>query len=84
MRDANDLRDIMLVSGVKSCAGVPQKACAGAPEKTCAGTEEKFPRRMPLRMPALPGDEMSGQEMGTEASRLDKSGESEESETNDN
>jgi hypothetical protein len=76
MRDSNDLREIMLVSGVKTCAGTE--------EKTCAGTEEKFPRMMPLRMPALPGDDMSGQEMRTEASRLDKPDESEESETNDN
>ena len=75
MRDANDLREIMLVSGVKSGQGTE--------EKTCAGTAAKFPRRMPLRMPALPGDEISCQEMETEASRLDKSCESEDSETND-
>jgi hypothetical protein len=84
MRDANDLREIMLVSGVKAGQGVPVRACAGVPGKTCAGTAAKFPRRMPLRMPALPGDEISCQEMATEASRLDKSCESEESETNDN
>jgi hypothetical protein len=76
MRDTNDLREIMLVSGVKTGQGTD--------ERTCAGTEEKFPRRMPLRMPALPGDEMSSQEMGTEGARLDRSGESEESETKDN
>jgi hypothetical protein len=83
MRDTNDLRDIMLVSGVKSGQGTEEKTCAGTAEKTCAGTAAKFLRRMPLRMPALPGDEISCQEMETEASRLDKSCESEESETND-
>jgi hypothetical protein len=81
MRDSNDLREIMFVSGVKASTGTPLKACAGTAEKACAGTPDKFPGSMALRMPALPGDDVSSQEVGTEASRLDKT---EESETNDN
>jgi hypothetical protein len=71
MRDSNDLREMMLVSGgkadegtaSKSGQGTEEKAGQGTEEKTCAGAPEKCGRRMPLRMPALPGDDVSSQEM---------------------
>jgi len=77
MSDSNDLKGII-------GHGAVAKTCTGTEEKACAGTAEKFPGRMPLRMPALPGDDVYGEEMGTEASTLDNSCESEENETNGN